>query len=443
MFGESDRDRSERQRAAVDAGITDEYWFSQWFPDGQDGPVGDDRFASTIRRFSDEAKASAWLRNTPSRLRGVGAESVAQRSNAAAFGDESLAVTYRASWSTDVGGQPSHVSEVGLRVGRTVAVVELTAETPPLAEAIESLAAAQVDCLVRGCLLRPVPAPPELAGVNEAGCADPNDPECVAAGLRERFERSPGDAALRAELYDAYLALGVDREEAGDLPAARDAYQQAYDLDPRRLEATAALDRLRPYDRVLYADDFEGTENFATGRDEVWDSFYADGAFTIRMKQPDYNTWYLLDHLDLTGLDYAVAADVRIQTGATGSALLFFGADPAGWAHVLAFDLGARSVSVYRQHLVTGASEVLMPWTFVPGPPRPPVPDRIEVRVAGGSYQVIVNGVEVEPVAGQTRGVGGLVDQEGFVGFGVATYADMAERYFAVDYENFAVYELA
>ncbi len=266
-------------------------------------------------------------------------------------------------------------------------------------------------------------------------CAETEQFLCAIDALEGVNKRHPDNQQVIDELYLTYVFYGLQREKNGDLSTARTYYEQAYDLVPARMEATEALDRIRPYARILFSDDFDGAPRFETQNSAESDVFYADGAFNFRMKTPDYTTWYWIDNVDVSGVDYAIAATVQPTAGASGSSLLYFGADRDGWSYVFQLFSAGGYANVARQHLGTGEVQWVLGDRYAATNYFAGAPDRMEVRVQDHEFRFLVNGVEI----GSTRHA---AYRPGLLGFGASKSSNTAERYFTVAFSDVTVYAL-
>ena len=144
-FGESPDEARGRARAAADVDQTDGYRLWQQLFAGEEEPDDDVWYQVDVWRFADEDAAADWLAGTEDRV-----ESNQDLTNLdlddgpAAAGDESIVYTVE----TEDGSV--RFRSVALRVGNTVAVIDLSGPETPPAEAVEALAEAQADCLDEG-----------------------------------------------------------------------------------------------------------------------------------------------------------------------------------------------------------------------------------------------------------------------------------------------------
>ena len=278
--------------------------------------------------------------------------------------------------------------------------------------------------------------PDDFAAAETArACAGRGDFRCAARFFTSALAIAPNDPTLQAEAYDALLGLGALEEDAGQLGAARAAYEEAAALDPARPEATAALAKLAPFARIRYADGFSGERRFAVAADEGAEADYVDGTFEMEVRQTGLISAYPLGGAEIAGGDFAVALDIAAATG-DGAVALEFRTDPAGATWMVAVDPTTATWSVYTR----SDDGQFTPWveptdySALTGSPL----TRVEVRVVAGVPTLLVNGVDVSGGTGIALPAFG---NEGTVSFGATMDLDGTVP-FSVAYDRVTLYEV-
>jgi hypothetical protein len=158
-YGERTRDTRTRTRAAENIDQTDGYALAQLLLPGESGPEEDIWYQAEALHFSDEDAAEDWLANTEDRIEDNSA--VADYdilTDAPTYGDESI--TYITTIETDAGDVEFH--SVTIRVDATIVLIDMSGPDAPSAAAVESIAAAQAECLEAGGCTEPMVVPDEL-----------------------------------------------------------------------------------------------------------------------------------------------------------------------------------------------------------------------------------------------------------------------------------------
>jgi hypothetical protein len=174
FFNETDADLASRGQSHSESGFTDTYNVGQAI--GTGAAASDDYvfFAVILHRFASEAEASAWIQETPAAFAASPGsfEDVAVISDLDPIGDESAAVEYRFGRTADV---ETAGYAIYVRVGAVVATVQVDAPSDLSRATVESLAAAQADCLSAGACLDPAPVPDEWLGTPSDGTPEPDE----------------------------------------------------------------------------------------------------------------------------------------------------------------------------------------------------------------------------------------------------------------------------
>lgn len=156
QFGESDASLAEYQ-ARVDADqMTDYYLVAQPLNRLTDGAYG--TYLNLVRLFETPEAASAFLHDANNRLERNGYLDLTSVDTAPAYGDESIAVTYR----RQIGGRAIQGYRITMRLGTTIASVDLSGVESPPAELVESLMTTQQMCLTSPTCPMSLPLPEEF-----------------------------------------------------------------------------------------------------------------------------------------------------------------------------------------------------------------------------------------------------------------------------------------
>ena len=203
---ESNRDRLRRQNDAADMEQTDGYAVWQHFP-GSETVEDDVWYMLSILRFADAAAADDWLGGTEKRV-GNNANFTDFRidDDAPRVGDAS--VTYTAEWADS----PVFYRAVALRIGTTVAVIDMRGPETPPAAAIGVMAEMQATCLEEDACPQPVAVPEELAEFLEdvQGTDSANDDTPSAEETPEAVDTPAADDMPAAEGGGDHVTLEVD-----------------------------------------------------------------------------------------------------------------------------------------------------------------------------------------------------------------------------------------
>ena len=158
LYGESRRDTNGREDAAADIDQTDGYRLWQQIAAGDDGTEDDGWFLVELLRFADDDAAADWLADTEDRIGDNPAFADLEiDEEAPTAGEESVAYTLK----TEDGS--ARYRGIALRVGETVATIDVIAPETPPAEVVAALANAQAACLDDGGCVEALPLPDDLA----------------------------------------------------------------------------------------------------------------------------------------------------------------------------------------------------------------------------------------------------------------------------------------
>jgi len=156
LYSESTRGSVRRQNDAAELDQTDVYVVWQHAPGGE-GVEDDIWYSVDLMHFADEDAADAWLDGIRQRIENnTNFTDFEVDTGAPQLGDASIA--YTAKWAES----PIFYRTAALRVGTTVAVVEIQGPERVPSIAVEDVAEAQADCLEDGACDLPVAAPEEL-----------------------------------------------------------------------------------------------------------------------------------------------------------------------------------------------------------------------------------------------------------------------------------------
>jgi hypothetical protein len=268
------------------------------------------------------------------------------------------------------------------------------------------------------------------------GCAARSDWRCAVNFYADALAIAPGNAAIVASLYDAYLALGQQEAAAGRLESARSAFADATAIDPARPAAAAALEEIAPYRRAIFVDGFDGPEHFVASSEADSTSAYRDGAFALELSRPGLVSGYPLAPAPLTGQDFAALLHIGPVSG-DGMVTIETRTDPAGGQWVFAVDPVRRTWEVLQ---FDGDAGQFLPWggPYAFGAEDAAPLETVELRVSDGFPILLVNGVDVAAAAGASLPE---VGNRGDVSFG-ALMASEGSVPFQVAFEEIALYEL-
>lgn len=297
------------------------------------------RVGVRLYAFDTESDASAFVSAFEEDLRGSGAMSVRELSDAPHFGDESRTFQFETDWWSDV--DPEFRTATTIRVGRTVASIEVGAAAAAPLEVISQIAARQESCLERGCSTLTFPAAAWLLEPHGSGASVTTETP-VSSPTPPPPQPTPTPSP-------APLAWGIDE----------------------------------PFDDPGVAP--EGTD--------VSTVQVSDGRMTLGILEAGGLDGFVFDGMPSEGRDIAFAVDVDSTSGwgeitlrlgtATGDTEWFFAIDPV-----------TNQWSLYRTSIYTNE---LFYWVepreftgIVPG-----TIERLEVRVKNGRPVLLINGVDV------------------------------------------------
>jgi hypothetical protein len=268
------------------------------------------------------------------------------------------------------------------------------------------------------------------------GCAERGDWRCAVNFYANSLAIAPGDPAIIASLYDAYLALGEQEAAAGRLESARSAFADASATDPSRPAAAVALDQIAPYGRAMAVDSFDGPEHFVVRSDDDATSAYDEGAFTLELSRPGLVSSYPLSSDPLAGEDFAALLHIGEASG-DGMVTIETRTDPAGGQWVFAVDPVRRTWEVLQFDNEAGQ---FLPWggPYAYGTADEQALETVELRVTDGFPVLLVNGADVAAAAGATLPE---VGNTGDVSFG-ALMGSEGTVPFAVSFDEVGLYEL-
>jgi hypothetical protein len=280
------------------------------------------------------------------------------------------------------------------------------------------------------------PVDPANARATADACAARGDWRCAVRSFEAARAALPDDPALAAATYDALLGLGGLEEDAGQLGAARVAYDRAQALDQARPEGPVALTRIAPYAAILAADGFAGQPNYAVTEDPAADSaaVYADGRLRMTVRAPGVISTFPLAAAGRSETGWAVAADITEASGA-GSVVLSLDGAEGPW--LLAADPDASTWSVLAPEAAGGAFVERVAATDYAGIAGQPL-NRLEVRVVDDAPVVFVNGVDVSTPLGVALPPTGI---DAALGFG-ASMDPAATEPFTASFDRVSVYAL-
>ena len=227
LYNESARDRLRRQNEAAGMGQTDEYGVWQLLAPGGEAAEDDVWYMLSLLRFTDDDAADDWLSQTEERVSAnANFTEFEIDDNAPPVGDAS--VTYTVEWAN----APIVFRSVGVRVGATVAVIDMQGPDAPPAAGVEAVAEAQARCLENGACTEPLALPEDLAefledvqGTESADDDAPPAEETPEAVDTPEADDTPategGGDQVTVEVGDLFFRV-VDPGVAQEDPASRE-----------------------------------------------------------------------------------------------------------------------------------------------------------------------------------------------------------------------------
>jgi hypothetical protein len=229
LSGQAPRDARARDRAAAEIDQTDGYRFWQQLAPGGDDQADDVWYLAELLRFEDEDAASNWIGDTEDRI-AANEDLTDLEVEESSAGDEALFYAVET-----VDGDTNYRSVV-IRVGATVATIDLSGPEAPPGAAIAALAAAQVACLEdEGCpepLALPARVEDYVEGLDQADRDDDADrdeddrDDSPEDEDEDDASREDGSADAEGETYvsptwgytvtwdpDSWVATGEERED--------------------------------------------------------------------------------------------------------------------------------------------------------------------------------------------------------------------------------------
>lgn len=195
LYTESTRGSVRRQNDAAELGQTDVYVVWQHAAGGE-GVEDDIWYSVDLMRFADEDAANEWFDQTERRVgNNTNLTDFEVDNEAPTLGDESIA--YTAEWADS----PIFYRTAVLRVGTTVAVVEMQGPERVPSIAVEAVAEAQADCLEDRACEVPMAVPEELEEfISDVQSANQDDGE---RGTTPEAEDTPEPGADDEETPEA------------------------------------------------------------------------------------------------------------------------------------------------------------------------------------------------------------------------------------------------
>lgn len=135
-------------------GVADGYETEIYLPEAVFPAPG--RVGVRVYDFDDVADATAYVNTFEDGLETV-VTGLQEVTNARAYGDQSRTFSYQTDWWTDV--DPEHRIATVMRVGTTVAAVEVAATQPIPTGVVRGISDAQAECLESGCASLTIDAP--------------------------------------------------------------------------------------------------------------------------------------------------------------------------------------------------------------------------------------------------------------------------------------------
>jgi tetratricopeptide (TPR) repeat protein len=262
-------------------------------------------------------------------------------------------------------------------------------------------------------------------------CLEQGRFSCAVDLFSEALERHPSSFQLKENLYLALMVYGMSREEAEDIEDARKQYQRAFDLDPTRIEASRALDNIRPYSEILYGDGLrEENGQFSTGTMSFADFYYANDSLVIRAKNGQGGFYNLSQSKGKPRT--SIAVDFGVVEWGDGYVSVGYQDRTGNDAYFLQFNVNDYRWNFVHAYGETGLDE-LIPWADVE-PLATEGSFRIELRLVDSIFYILVNGDYVGSIASQSF-------VSGEATFGCGFFSDSQSRTFAVAFNNVRIFE--
>ncbi len=401
-------------------GVVDGYETEIYLPEGVFPAPG--RVGVRVYDFADAADATAYVDTFEDGLETVVTD-LREVTSAPAYGDQSRTFTFQTDWWTDV--EPEHRVSTVMRVGTTVAAVEVAATQTIPAGVVRGISAAQAECLTSGCASLTIDAPAWLLALRA--------PEGSASNSESQT------AVSQAATDSAPPAAPVTPQPTATRPPEPTA-------TPQPTATPAPIPTATPTPEPVFEvwglyEEFDDPTVMDTSDSAVstWD--IADGVFRLAITAPGNIDGITVSNMPTEGRNVSLVTDIGATTG-WGEIMLWMIAGDGVTEWHFAVDPVARQWSLYR---ASTTDSDLFYWVE----PRP-LPasigadiQQVEVQVIDGEPVLYVNGVDVVTLSGVempevpgslTLGFGAGVNPGSLTGAG---------EYFSVDFESVTLFEIA
>ncbi|MBL8126170.1 MAG: hypothetical protein JNM64_00945, partial [Chloroflexia bacterium] len=402
-------------------GVVDGYETEIYLPPGIFPAPG--RVGVRVYEFDDAAAATSYVNSYEDGLDTVVTD-LREVPTAPAYGDQSRTFSFQTDWWADV--EPEYRIVTVMRVGTTVAAVEVAATQPIPAGVVRGIATAQAECLTSGCASLTIDAPAWLMAL----------PAPASASTSNDAQTTVSQAATDV----APPAVSVTPEPTATRPPEPTATATP---DPTATPVPTPIPTPTPEPVAeiwgLY-EEFDDPDVLDTSDSPVstWD--IADGAFRLAITEPGNIDGVTISNMPTEGRDVSLVAEIG-PTAGWGEIMLWMIAEDGITEWHFAIDPVAEQWSLYR---ASTTDSDLFYWVE-PRPLPAAVGDeiqQIDVEVIDGAPLLYVNGVDVVTPSGvEMPEVPGSLT----LGFGAGVNPGSlsgAGEFFSVDFESVTLFEI-
>ncbi|MFN8675550.1 MAG: serine protease [Thermomicrobiales bacterium] len=402
-------------------GVVDGYETEIYLPPGIFPAPG--RVGVRLYEFDDVAAATSYVNSYEDGLDTVVTE-LREVPTAPAYGDQSRTFSFQTDWWADV--EPEYRIVTVMRVGTTVAAVEVAATQPIPAGVVRGIATAQAECLTSGCASLTIDAPAWLMAL----------PAPASASTSNDAQTTVSQAATDV----APPAVTVTPEPTATRPPEPTATATP---KPTATPVPTPIPTPTPEPVAeiwgLY-EEFDDPDVLDTSDSPVstWD--IADGAFRLAITEPGNIDGVTISNMPTEGRDVSLVAEIG-PTAGWGEIMLWMIAEDGITEWHFAIDPVAEQWSLYR---ASTTDSDLFYWVE-PRPLPAAVGDeiqQIDVEVIDGAPLLYVNGVDVVTPSGvEMPEVPGSLT----LGFGAGVNPGSlsgAGEFFSVDFESVTLFEI-
>jgi hypothetical protein len=401
-------------------GVDDGYETEIYLPEGVFPAPG--RVGVRVYDFDNAADATAYVNTFEDGLETVVSD-LREVTSAPEYGDQSRTLSFQTDWWTDV--DPEHRVTTVMRVGTTVAAVEVAATQPIPAGVVRGIAAAQADCLTTGCASLTIDAPAWLRAL-------PAPETSTTSGDSQ-------SSVSQAATDTVPPAASSTSQPTATRPPQPTATPEPTATPTPRPTATPTPEPV--FELWGLYEEFDDPDVLDTSDSPVstWD--IENGVFRLAITEPGNIDGVTISNMPTEGRNVSLLTDIATTTG-WGEIMLWMIAEDGITEWHFAVDPVAHQWSLYR---ASTTDSDLFYWVE----PRP-LPasigadiEQVEVQVIDGEPVLYVNGVDVVTPSGVampevpgslTLGFGAGVNPGSLSGAG---------EYFSVDFEAVTLFELA